>query len=37
MDRCLALRCPGTAHRGVQQEAALIDQDQGAALTPGLF
>ena len=37
MDRCLALRCPRPAHRGLQHEAALINQNDRAALTPGFF
>jgi hypothetical protein len=37
MDRCLALRCPGTAHRGLEHEATLINANDGTALTPGFF
>jgi len=37
MDRCLALRCPGTAHRGLQHAATLIKENDGTALTPGFL
>ena len=36
-DRCLALRCPGTAHRGLQHAATLIKENDGTALTPGFL
>ena len=35
--RGFALRCPRAPHRGLQHEAALIKQDNGAPLTPGIF
>jgi hypothetical protein len=29
--------CPGATHRRLEHEAGLIDQDQGAPVTPGFF
>ena len=37
MELGLPLGGPGAAHRGLEHEATLIDQDQGTALTPGFF
>ena len=37
VDGGLALGYPRPAHGGLQHEAALIAQDNGAALTPGFF
>jgi hypothetical protein len=37
VDGCLALRCPGAAHRGLAHEASFINEDECVALTLGFF
>ena len=37
MEGCVPLWCPGAPHRGWQHKAGLINQDEGAAFTPGFF
>jgi hypothetical protein len=37
MDGRLALRCPCAPYRGLDHEATLVNEDYGAALTPGFF
>ena len=37
MNGGVPLGCPRAAHRGLEHEATLIDEDYGAVLTPGFF